>query len=145
MRPSELAGAGVSGRTAARALVEPGVRMTVTDADPARLADLPDGTCPGDERDVVPPGAALVATDCPEILAALARHAPEVPVAGVESGDDGPMLTAVARAAALARPGDVVLLAPAAASRDQFVDYAGRWRAFAAAVVVAALPGRRDP
>ena len=36
------------------------------------------------------------------------------------------MTTAVRRAAALARPGDVVLLAPAAASMDQFADYAER-------------------
>ena len=42
-----------------------------------------------------------------------------------------PMTTAVRRAAALARPGDVVLLAPAAASMDQFADYAERGRAFA--------------
>jgi UDP-N-acetylmuramoylalanine--D-glutamate ligase len=33
-----------------------------------------------------------------------------------------------------ARPGDVVLLAPAAASMDQFDDYAHRGRSFAAAV-----------
>ncbi len=44
------------------------------------------------------------------------------------------MTTAVRRAAALARPGDVVLLAPAAASMDQFADYAARGRAFADAV-----------
>jgi len=41
---------------------------------------------------------------------------------------------AVRRAATLARPGDVVLLAPAAASMDQFRDYAARGAAFAAAV-----------
>jgi UDP-N-acetylmuramoylalanine--D-glutamate ligase len=44
------------------------------------------------------------------------------------------MAAAVRRAAAFARPGDVVLLAPAAASMDQFADYADRGRAFAAAV-----------
>jgi UDP-N-acetylmuramoylalanine--D-glutamate ligase len=49
-------------------------------------------------------------------------------------GAAGPMDSAVRRAAALARPGDVVLLAPAAASMDQFRDYADRGRAFAAAV-----------
>jgi UDP-N-acetylmuramoylalanine--D-glutamate ligase len=78
--------------------------------------------------------AVVIGTDRTEIVGALARHAPDVPVAEVAAGDDGPMTTAVRRAAALARPGDVVLLAPAAASMDQFVDYADRGRAFAAAV-----------
>jgi UDP-N-acetylmuramoylalanine--D-glutamate ligase len=84
--------------------------------------------------------AVVIGTDRTEILAALARHATDVPVAEVAAGDHDPMMIAVRRAAALARPGDVVLLAPAAASMDQFVDYADRGRAFADAV--AALPER---
>ncbi|MCY7344464.1 MAG: hypothetical protein LH603_22160, partial [Pseudonocardia sp.] len=72
--------------------------------------------------------------DRAELVGALARHAPEVPVVEVPSGDHDPMTTAVRRAAGLARPGDVVLLAPAAASMDQFADYAHRGRAFAGAV-----------
>jgi UDP-N-acetylmuramoylalanine--D-glutamate ligase len=85
--------------------------------------------------------AVVIGTDRRAVVAALARHAPDVPAVEVEAGDDGPvtegpviMEEAVRRAAALARPGDVVLLAPAAASMDQFRDYAERGAAFAAAV-----------
>lgn len=46
----------------------------------------------------------------------------------------GSMGEAVAAAVELARPGDVVLLAPAAASFDMFADYAARGEAFRAAV-----------
>jgi UDP-N-acetylmuramoylalanine--D-glutamate ligase len=41
----------------------------------------------------------------------------------------------VARAGDLAQPGDVVLLAPAAASMDMFANYGERGDAFAAAVL----------
>lgn len=46
----------------------------------------------------------------------------------------GTLDAAVARAAALAQPGEVVLLSPACASFDQFRDYEARGRAFVAAV-----------
>ena len=41
---------------------------------------------------------------------------------------------AVAVAAEIVQPGDIVLLSPAAASFDMFVDYAARGDAFRAAV-----------
>jgi UDP-N-acetylmuramoylalanine--D-glutamate ligase len=89
----------------------------------------------------------VIGADRTEILAALARHAPDLPVAEVGPGDDDGMTdvmtTAVRRAAAFARPGDVVLLAPAAASMDQFADYAERGHRFAAAA--AALEPAPDP
>ncbi len=46
----------------------------------------------------------------------------------------GTLAAAVARAAALAQPGEVVLLSPACASFDQFRDYEARGRAFVEAV-----------
>ncbi|MGE5764892.1 MAG: UDP-N-acetylmuramoyl-L-alanine--D-glutamate ligase [Mycobacterium leprae] len=69
-----------------------------------------------------------------EVASSLARHAPEVPVVEVASTDTGAMQVAVREAARLARPGDAVLLAPAAASMDMFRDYAARGDAFTAAV-----------
>jgi UDP-N-acetylmuramoylalanine--D-glutamate ligase len=79
-------------------------------------------------------GAVLLGTDRGVIAAALARHAPNLPVRVVDSGDDGAMMEVVTAATELASPGGVVLLAPAAASMDMFTDYAHRGRAFAAAV-----------
>jgi UDP-N-acetylmuramoylalanine--D-glutamate ligase len=79
-------------------------------------------------------GAVLLGEDRAEVAAALARHAPDVPVISVDSTDDGAMTEVVHAAAGLARPGDVVLLAPAAASYDMFSSYAARGDAFAAAV-----------
>ena len=80
-------------------------------------------------------GVVLIGQDRDVIAAALARHAPDVPVRQVTVGDDGAMTSAVGLAGAMARPGDVVLLAPAAASMDMFTDYGHRGRAFTEAVL----------
>ena len=87
-------------------------------------------------------GVVLLGVDAPIIAAALSRHAPDVPVQLVPGKDDDVMRTVVSAAAALAAPGDVVLLAPAAASLDIFSSYAARGNAFAAAAN--ALPGAAD-
>ena len=78
-------------------------------------------------------GVVLMGADRALIAEALARHAPDVPVVDVTGTDTGAMDDVVRAAAALARPGDTVLLAPACASMDMFRDYAARGDAFAAA------------
>ncbi|XDP46961.1 UDP-N-acetylmuramoyl-L-alanine--D-glutamate ligase [Sinomonas sp. P10A9] len=93
----------------------------------------------------------LIGLDSSELAGALARHAPNVPVFPVDAGqtgDDQPaggsltgreiMARAVELAAAHAEPGDTVLMAPAAASMDQFVSYAERGAAFTEAARAAA-------
>lgn len=78
--------------------------------------------------------AVLIGRDREQIAAAIARHAPEVPVIDVAATDTGAMDLVVRHAARLVQPGDVVLLAPAAASMDMFDNYGARGDAFAAAV-----------
>ncbi|MDR6970902.1 UDP-N-acetylmuramoyl-L-alanine--D-glutamate ligase [Leifsonia shinshuensis] len=80
-------------------------------------------------------GAVLIGVDREPLRAAFRRHAPDLPVLEVEADEtDQVMPTAVRLAGGLAREGDTVLLAPAAASMDQFADYAERGRLFQTAV-----------
>ena len=86
----------------------------------------------------------MIGVDRAALVAAFRRHAPELPVFEVVTDDtETVMPDAVALAAAVAEPGDTVLLAPAAASMDQFADYADRGRRFHEAVR-ARLGGEAD-
>lgn len=79
-------------------------------------------------------GVVLIGVDAPVIAAALCRHAPDVPRMDVSGTDDEVMTEVVRAATAMAGDGDVVVLAPAAASLDMFSSYAARGSAFADAV-----------
>lgn len=91
--------------------------------------------------------AVLLGLDRAELAGALARHAPQVQVEQVATPEtrnmsmderlralDEVMDRVLELAVQVARPGDVVLLAPAAASLDMFDSYEARGRAFTAAV-----------
>lgn len=81
--------------------------------------------------------AILIGTDRELIAAQLAAQAPQVKVVRVDADADATdslMERAVLAAKGLATSGDVVLLAPACASMDQFISYADRGDQFVAAV-----------
>jgi len=89
-------------------------------------------------------GAVIIGRETQAVVDAFGRHAPQVPVRAVDTDDTSQVMVLAVRAArALAAPGDVVLLAPAAASMDQFSDYAERGRLFREAVI-AEIGGEAD-
>ena len=77
-------------------------------------------------------GAVIIGKDTQLLEELFAKLNPELRVVVIR--EENPMDQAVASAAAMAKPGDSVLLAPAAASMDQFRDYEDRGNKFQSAV-----------
>lgn len=78
--------------------------------------------------------AIVIGLDREPVLEALAKHSPNTLVHEVSVESSEVMNEVVRVAKGVATDGDTVLLAPAAASMDQFKDYAHRGRLFAEAV-----------
>lgn len=80
-------------------------------------------------------GAVIIGTDQAPMLEAFASQAPNIPLAVIDPATpkEQVMERAVEEAGRMAQPGDVVLMAPACASFDQFKSYADRGDKFAQA------------
>ena len=80
--------------------------------------------------------AILIGKDAPKIEAALRQYAPEIQIASIDPALKGidVMRRAVSLAHLQGKSGDIVLLAPACASMDQFKNYGERGDLFAQAV-----------
>lgn len=79
--------------------------------------------------------AIVIGVERDAVRQAFSDHAPQVPVVEIDAAAGAAVMDAVvAKARQVGEPGDTVLLAPAAASMDQFDSYADRGAQFADAI-----------